>query len=392
MNPAEPEVALVLSPEEWVERLHRHCADHGGARVRQVVMDPALALEDQYSTLVVSSRWPALSPAFVDALHERGRTIVGVYDPTEPSARDRLSALGVDSSITADADVHDFVRAIETVTPPSTRRGRSTERGGPRSPPRTGRVVTVGGPAGSGATELAIGLAGAMAAKRRVLLVDADDVTPSVSPRLGLPIEPNLRSAIDAVEFGLGSLTRTLLPVPGVAFGVLGGLPNVAAWAQVLPSEVIRVTEAVSRFADEVVVNVGHRLEDVGGGRGRYGISRALLSEADVAVAVGPATPVGVSRLLEWLAAARVLAPSLPVVVAVNRAPRDRYRRAELVTEITRTFEPWALTFVPEDRRVHHAAWAGRTVPRGTFTRAVERLVRELNVVPARRRERVSGV
>lgn len=389
MNPAEPEVALVLSPEEWVERLHRHCADHGGARIRQVVMDPALALEDQYSTLVVSSRWPALSPAFVDALHKRGRTIVGVYDPTEPSACDRLSALGVDSSIAADADVHDFVQAIEMVAPrPAI--AAFAESGGPPPVPRTGRLVAVGGPAGSGATELAIGLADAMAAKRRVLLVDADEATPSVSPRLGLPIEPNLRSAIDAVEFGLGSLTRTLLPVPGAAFGVLGGLPNVAAWAQVRPSEVVLVTEAVSRFADEIVINVGHCLEDVGGGRGRYGISRTLLSEADVVIAVGPATPVGVSRLLEWLAAARALAASPPVVVAVNRAPKDRYRRAELVTEITRTFEPSALRFIPEDRRVRHAAWAARTVPRGAFTRAVGRLARELDAVPAVRRHRVS--
>jgi MinD-like ATPase involved in chromosome partitioning or flagellar assembly len=391
MNTAEPEVALVLSPEEWVERLHRHCADHGGARVRQVVMDPALALEDQYSTLIVSSRWPALSPAFVDALHKRGRTIVGVYDPAEPPARDRLSALGVDSSIAADADVHDFVRAIEEVAPRRAIEGTSTGSGGPRAVPRAGRLVAVGGPAGSGATELAIGLADAMAAGRRVLLVDADEATPSVSPRLGLPIEPNLRSAIDAVEFGLGSLTRTLLPVPGAAFGVLGGLPNVAAWAQVLPSEVVLVAEAVGRFADEIVINVGHCLEDVGGERGRYSISRALLTEADVVIAVGPATPVGASRLLEWLAAARTLTGSAPVVVAVNRAPKGRYRRAELVTEITRTFEPVALRFIPEDRRVRHAAWDGRTVPRGAFTRAVQGLVRELDAIPAGRRQRVSG-
>ena len=48
----EPEVALVFSPETWVEELHRYLADHGGARVRQIVMEPSLALDEQYDTLV----------------------------------------------------------------------------------------------------------------------------------------------------------------------------------------------------------------------------------------------------------------------------------------------------------------------------------------------------
>ncbi|MGH9025657.1 MAG: MinD/ParA family ATP-binding protein [Acidimicrobiia bacterium] len=213
------------------------------------------------------------------------------------------------------------------------------------------------------------------------MLVDADEVTPSVAARLGLPIEPNLRSAIDAVEFGLGNLSRALLPVPGAAFGVLGGLPNVAAWSQVRPSEVVTVTESLGQFVDELVVNLGHRLEDVGGGRGRYGTSRALLPESDVIVAVCPATPIGVARLLAWLATARALAASPPVVVAVNRAPRDRYRRAEIANEVFRTFEPSTLVFVPDDRHVQAAAWAGTIVGRGTFTRALRDLTRELTVV-----------
>ena len=40
----EPTIALVFSPELWVERLHHHLTDHGGARVRQIVLEPALAL------------------------------------------------------------------------------------------------------------------------------------------------------------------------------------------------------------------------------------------------------------------------------------------------------------------------------------------------------------
>jgi len=86
----EAELALVFSPELWVEELHRHCTDHGGARVRQVVLDPDLALEEQFDVLVVSHRWPALSRGFVDALHERVRRVLGVFDPHDPAGHEHL--------------------------------------------------------------------------------------------------------------------------------------------------------------------------------------------------------------------------------------------------------------------------------------------------------------
>jgi MinD-like ATPase involved in chromosome partitioning or flagellar assembly len=377
VSTTEPEVALVLSPEAWVERFHRHCTDHGGARVRQVVMDPALALEDQYSTLVVSSRWPALSAGLVDELHRRGRTVLGVYEPEEPAAREHLASLGVDDVIATDAEMQAFVHAVARLGPggqPCQAADGPTRRG--TAHPKTGaRFIAVGGPAGSGATEVAVGLADALAAAgRRTVIVDADDVTPSVAARLGLPIEPNIRSAIDAVEFGLGDMRRTILSVVGADFLVLGGLPNVSAWSQVRPAEVVAVIDKLATAVDELVVNVGHRLEDVGAGRGRYGITRSVLAEADVIVSVCLATPIGVGRLLSWIADARAMAPDAPVVVAVNRAPRDRYRRAELTDEIVRSFAPAHFAFVPDDRRVAAAVWDGTVVGRGPFRRAARQL------------------
>ena len=54
----EPTIALVFSPEAWVEELHRYLEDHGGARVRQIVLEPSVALEEEYDTMVVSHRGP----------------------------------------------------------------------------------------------------------------------------------------------------------------------------------------------------------------------------------------------------------------------------------------------------------------------------------------------
>src|SRR5262245_52946272 len=112
---AEPEVALVFTPEEWVEDLHRHLTDHGGGRVRQIVVEPGVALEEAYDVLVVSNRWPALTSAFVHALHARGRSVLGVFAREEPAARAHLVAVGVDAVIESDRGPHAFVEALTTL-------------------------------------------------------------------------------------------------------------------------------------------------------------------------------------------------------------------------------------------------------------------------------------
>ena len=54
----EPEVALAFTADVWVEELHRHLTDHGGARVRTLLVEPEGALEESYDVLVAGHRWP----------------------------------------------------------------------------------------------------------------------------------------------------------------------------------------------------------------------------------------------------------------------------------------------------------------------------------------------
>lgn len=385
----EPEIALVFSPEDWVESLHRHLTDHGGARVRQVVMEPSLALDEDYGTLVVSHRWPALTRPFVAAVHARRRRLLGVFDPSEPAGREHLLGLGVDRVIESEAPMAEFLDAVRALTPPDRLEAAGEQElqglvgaSAPDAPEHapTAPLVVVGGPPGGGATELAVELAQAWSLERAlVALVDADDVQPAVAQRLGLSIEPNLRTAVDAVEYGMGGLPGSLLRVPDGSFDVLCGLPNAAAWSQVRPGEVLDVLDAVAASHEVVVVDVSNRIEDVsvGVGRSRYGITRAAIGAAGMLVAVGPGTPVGVTRLLGWIADARSLADA-PVHVVVNRCPTDGFRRAEIADEIERTFAPAALWFVPNDIRVETAAWEGSLVPTGPFTRAVAALAAEV--------------
>jgi MinD-like ATPase involved in chromosome partitioning or flagellar assembly len=240
---------------------------------------------------------------------------------------------------------------------------------------RSWRLFAVGGTPGAGATELAIAFTAALGSQGgRAALVDADEVVPSIAQRLGLPIEPNLRSAIESVEYGMGDVDAAIVRAAH-ELDVLSGLPNVGAWSQVRPTEVLDVIEAVGRTRRYVIANVASRLEDVGrGGRSRYGISRAVVCDASDVIGVAPATPVGVTRLLGWVAEVRALNAGVAIHLAINRAPRDAFRKAELEQEICRTFEPASLVFLPHDPRVETAAWSGTLVGYGPYAKAVAEL------------------
>lgn len=366
---SEPEVALIFTPEPWVEELHRHLTDHGGARVRQVVVEPGVALEEAYEVLVVSHRWPALTYGFVADLHATGRAVLGVYDREEPAGREHLEAVKVDRVLPSDSGLREFVDALQRL-----RTGRGVLVDGYRAhEPGRGTLVAVGGPPGSGRTEIAIELARAL----RAPLIDADDVAPAIANRLGLPIEPNLRTAIDAVEHARGLIEDCVVPVGATGLRVVPGLPNPRAWSQVRPGEVLRVVSRVAERAPVVVVDGAGSLEEIAATtRPRHAVARAIVVEAAVVVAVCDATPVGVARLCSWAADARMLNGEAPMRVVVNRAPVERYRRGELFEEIIRSL-PWAeIVFVPYDRRVVVAAWDGTPVPRGRFTRAVAGVAR----------------
>lgn len=373
----EPEVAIVFTPEPWVGELHRFLADHGGARVREIIMDQRLALEDAYEVLVVSHRWPALTRSFVKQMHEQGRVLLGVYDGDEPTSKVFLANLGADGVVASTASMSEFLQAIGIVAPAA--RVMDADLAGVVDPgfesteivPTVGTIVVVGGPAGSGRTEIACALQNA-AYDHGIssILVDADDVSPSVAQRLGLPIEPNLRTAIDATAFGLGDLGATLHTT---AIGpVVCGLPNVAAWSQVRATEVIDVLGELARVHQLVIVDLGPHLEDLDTPpRGRNAVTRAVLEVADRIVLVAPSTPRGIARSLNWAADVRTLAPETPMHALLNFAPRDRFRRAECADELSRTVGLSSLHAIPRDGRVDHAHWEGNPVGKSGFTKAV---------------------
>ena len=236
MSAPEPSVALVFSPELWVEELHRHLSHHGGARVRQIVVEPSVALEEDYDVLVVSDRWPALTYGFVGrgarvrSRHSRrvrsGRTR-GQGPPRRPRGRRhhrRPTPTSASSSPCCSRSTRPPRRASGGYGRASTGRGR------PLTDAPSGVLVAVSGPRGSGVTEVALGIAVALAERHRsVVLLDAHEAAPAVAGRLGLGLEPNLRSAVDACAHGLGALDDCVVAVlehGGGRLGAVAGHPS----------------------------------------------------------------------------------------------------------------------------------------------------------------------
>jgi MinD-like ATPase involved in chromosome partitioning or flagellar assembly len=379
MREREPEVALAFSPDPWVVELHRHLADHGGARVRSLVVDPEIARSESYDVLVVGHRWSPLTRALVRDVRDRGLAVLGVFDRDEPASRRHLTALGVDGIVESDAGPDGFVRAITSVA-----RRRDSEPRADRevaASTRAGRVVVVGGPPGVGRTEISIQLALALQRRHPTQLVDADDIAPAVAQRLHLPIEPNLHAAIDAVEHGRGELDTCLTVHPPTGLHVVVGLGSATAWSQVRPSEVVRVVERIASEPGVVVVDGAGSLDELAAftSRGRHATARALVAEADCLVAVCDAAPHGIARLFAWAVDARVLASKTPLNVVVNRAPEARYQRAELYDEIRETVPVREIAFVAFDPKVGRAAWDGTPVVSGRFTRAVDDLAERMS-------------
>ena len=289
MTAMEPTVALVFSPEQWVEELHRHLAHHGGARVRQIVVDPAVALDEEFDILVVSDRWPALTLGFVRAVHERGRQVLGVFDPDEPAGKDHLVTLGVDATIAADASMGEFVVALREARRSRTVRGRRRSRS--RRTPSASRASARrrwsaspgpavrrhhrdrGRPRRRARSSACPGRAGRRGTNRRRRRGQA---------RSGARAQPAERGRGVSPTAWARSMTRSSHRSASRSAGVVAGFPSPVAAAQVTTHEVLDVV-AELRASREYVVVDADGASDAGrrsarrlhrGGRGGRGASR----------------------------------------------------------------------------------------------------------------------
>ncbi|MFW2340426.1 MAG: AAA family ATPase, partial [Acidimicrobiia bacterium] len=338
-----------------------------------------------FDVLVIDDLTSYLSRRLVQQTQSAGKAVLGVFDRNEfAEGEKRLRSLGVDGVTEATASPEEFLRVIGKIRvdshDDSSRSQTAPDAPGPMPIDRpTGLITAVGGPSGGvGRTEVALAIAVALRYRgTRTALVDADDQSPSIAQRLGLSLHPNLRTAVDALHHRSGTLHSSLSFPRHLAVDTLVGLANPRDWIELRPGDVVEVIRELADEWDQVVVDIGARVEDLAyhGGSDRNGLARAVLSASDEVIVVGSPSPVGVARILDWLADTATLLSDTPIHCVFNRASRSSFQRNEIMREFTRSFSPTTLTFVPDDRRVLEAAWAGEPVPGGPFTRSIAEVV-----------------
>jgi Flp pilus assembly CpaE family ATPase len=407
-------------------------ADHGVTVVRRCVDVNellAVAATGTGQAALLSAELRRLDGDAVARLEAAGVAVVGLVEPGDERAADRLRQLGVHRVLPADAEPEAIAGALREAVAGVPAPGRDVADpraalpalGAPVAPEERptgrGRVVAVWGPTGApGRTTVAVGLADeASRLGVSTLLVDADVYGGVIAQMLGLLDEsPGLAGA--ARLAGSGTLDG-----PGLVrlawsvrphLRVLTGLARADRWPELRPRAVSAVLDEARHLAEVTVVDCSFNLEDdeelsfdTAAPR-RNGATLAVLETADTVLCVSGADPVALQRSIRALGELREVLPEVEPVLVVNqvrRGPVSGDPRHEISTSLARFTGREARFFLPADRRATDAALAaGRTLSEVAAGSALRAALRSLAaevadvVEPAarrrgRRRDRAAG-
>jgi CO dehydrogenase nickel-insertion accessory protein CooC1 len=376
-------IGVVLSARGWSGPLHAFVADHVPGAELVVVRDRRAALASGAHVLVLDATTPWLTPGFVLEAEAADIRLVGVYDRADDgTSRDRLAALGLTYLLEEAMPPEDVVFLIERLRPAAMNGDQPAALRSVEPVAVDGAIVAVGGASGSGAREVAIGLATHWAERgATTLLVDANETTPGVARRLGLGLYPHLLKATEMCSSsGLGGVRGALADRVGPRpFDVIVGLATPRDWDRLTPADVTELLSLCRHGWERVVVTTSPLVEDLARWGDRFGTSRRILANADVVVGAVEPTPRGVLRFLDWFTDAGLLRAD--VVTVLNKVPRSNRVRCEAERQLREVGgalveDVWT---VPYDRAVAAAEWDGRLVTSGRFHKAIAGVADEVD-------------
>lgn len=350
------DIAFAASARDWPDRLHRHVLDYGGARVVGRLMSAAQCVDTTFDVIFIDDVCSFLSPRLVTLLRQRGRAVVGVYDPIDSAdAKRRLLECGISDVIESDATAEEFVSKATAASEDVRPAHPATEQG-----PRTGRAFGVLGVGeGVGCTEVAVALAAAASRGAATTLVDFDPSWPAVLQRLDLAPHPNLRSLIDVTLHG-GDPDRALqsagrLRVAGGSVGGVGATP--------IP-EATMVLGALAERCDVVIADLGAEEK----------VSGTLLQAFEAVILVSGPDPVALARMIRSKERLDDIVGDTAVLVAINRTPHRPFYRSEIKAEVSAALRGSPFVMLPFDDSMVEASWDGKVLHSGRFTREVSRI------------------
>jgi MinD-like ATPase involved in chromosome partitioning or flagellar assembly len=352
------DVAVAASARSWPDRFHRHVLDHGGARVVGRLMGPTQCLETEFDVILIDDVCSYLSPRLVNLLRQRGRAVVGVFDPVDSvDAKRRLLECGISDVIESDATPPELleraaaaVHVLRPAMPPPT-----VER------PTARTIGVIGVTDGVGATEVALSVAVSTALRTQTILIDLDPTWPSTAQRLDLAPYPNLRTLVD-ITLHRGDLAQALQSVG--ALSVVVGTVSEPSPTPIAPHEMRMAVEALAESSQLVIGDLGAESR----------VDRSLLAGFESVILVSGADPVGLSRMVRVRDRLTQTVERSHLLVVVNRVPQRRFYRAEIRSEISSVLAGNPLALLPFDPSIEGSAWDGRMVTRGHFIREIDRV------------------
>lgn len=351
------EIGLAASTRPWSDHLHRFLLDHGGATVRGRMMSSDQAVTSHYDVLLIDDICSFLSPRLVVDLRSSGKSVIGVFDPADgPDAKRRLLEVGISDVIEADATPEEFVAEVNAT------RANSQPVVVTAPPAQRGFVIAVTGPTGGvGITELAVGLSRSLSESNDVALLDLNQSWPSLGQRLGLPVHPNLRTAIDLVHHEPNRVGDAVHRIKRLS--VVTGLAN--------PDGGSVPTADTATLVSELGVSNTHVVIDMG--PVSDWTTDLMLRRADVVLVVGLADPVGVARLVRCYEQVAGQVATDEIGVLVNRVTNRRVQ-SEIFAQLRRSLGDVPIFMVPEDHKVAAANWDGVLATSGKFANTMNRL------------------
>lgn len=230
-------------------------------------------------------------------------------------------------------------------------------------------TVAIWGPAGApGKSTVALNLADSLAVSgKRVLLVDADLVAPSLGLLVGaadqsVGISAACKLAREA-RLDSGELLRVSLKIDaaGSAFWLLPGISGASRWPEVTPSAIEAILRVASQSFDVAIIDLASSLEPAlntqAAAISRNELTRYVVSNADKLVALSLADAIGVHRALRQILDVQKLRSDGAVNLVINRF-RESTGNSE--KQLVETFQALAkispAAFLPNDSAVVDSA------------------------------------
>jgi len=171
------------------------------------------------------------------------------------------------------------------------------------------KVIAVWGSAGSGKTTLAINMGFELSSMDlKVLIIDADSYRPSIAASLGLTEPgPGITAVLRLARTTRLSIEEIERLTEEIQFGkkslrVLTGLNSPSRWPELDPESLSGLIEFSRQHFDIILIDVAGELEEglvsASSEVGRNSSARAIIENADLALGVFAADPVGLNRFL----------------------------------------------------------------------------------------------